>query len=74
MEGDYSGTGDLFAACLTGILLRGRPVREAVKIAADFTAMTAQLTHDAGNRRYGLRFEAALPWLIQKIYEGNSEE
>lgn len=69
VEGRFSGTGDLFAACFAGVLLRGHDLPDAVRIAADFTAQCVMLTRENSARRYGIRFEAALPWLIRALEE-----
>ena len=67
VEGSYSGTGDLFAACFAGVLLRGLLLPDAVKTAADFTALCAFLTQKNPGQRYGIRFEEALPWLVRAL-------
>ena len=67
VEGSYSGTGDLFAACFAGVLLRGLHLPDAVKTAADFTALCAFLTQKNPGQRYGIRFEEALPWLVRAL-------
>lgn len=69
VEGRFSGTGDLFAACFAGVLLKGHSLPDAVKTAADFTAQCVMLTRENPARRYGIRFEAALPWLIRALEE-----
>lgn len=70
VEGRFSGTGDLFAACFAGVLLRGHDLPDAVKTAADFTSQCVMLTRENPGRRYGIRFEEALPWLIRTLEEG----
>ena len=70
VEGSYSGTGDLFAACFTGVLLRGHDLPDAVRTAADFTALCVSLTKKNPGQRYGIRFEEALPWLVRTLEEG----
>lgn len=70
VEGNFSGTGDLFAACFAGVLLRGHPLPDAVKTAADFTALCVSLTRKNPGQRYGIRFEEALPWLVRTLEEG----
>lgn len=69
VEGRFSGTGDLFAACFAGVLLKGHSLPDAVKTAADFAAQCVMLTRENSARRYGIRFEAALPWLIRALEE-----
>ena len=61
------GTGDMFAACFTGCLMAGKSMEEAVKIAADFTALAIEKTVQAPAHWYGVKFEAALPDLIAML-------
>lgn len=57
----YPGTGDLFAAALTGALLAGRGAQSAVSIAARFVFLAAQAALRAGaDPRFGVRFEPLL--------------
>lgn len=64
VEGSYHGTGDIFAAALVGAWQRGKELREAVRIASQYTLRCIQLTQSAPADGYGVRFEAALPELI----------
>lgn len=55
------GTGDLFGAAVTGLLLRGRPPGEAVRKATAFvTAAVRRLAANDGDARYGVPFECEL--------------
>ena len=57
----YPGTGDLFAAVLTGGLLRGFSEAAAIRLAARFVALAAEQTLHAGaDPRFGVRFEPLL--------------
>ena len=67
----HHGTGDIFAACFTGVWMRGWEMADAMKLAADFTCKCIENTHSAGDHWYGVRFETALPYLIRRL-EGNS--
>lgn len=60
IAGSYSGTGDLFAACLTGFLLSGKGLWESACAAGDFTARCVALTAQTDTRSYGLKFEPLL--------------
>lgn len=62
--GSFSGTGDLFAAAFTGLLLSGKAVYESGACAADFTCKAIARTAADRTRRYGLRFEKVLPELM----------
>ena len=63
----YHGTGDIFAAAFTGSFLNGKTVQEAVKIAADYTALCIKKTFDDPAHWYGVKFETALGALISML-------
>lgn len=65
----YHGTGDMFAAAFTGAFLQGKPIAEAVKIAADFTCKSIENTWKNPAHWYGVKFETALPDLIAALQE-----
>ncbi len=65
----YHGTGDLFAACFTGALLRGKGKMEAIRIAADFVCRAIENTRNNPAHWYGVKFETALPDLIRMLEE-----
>ena len=67
MEQNFHGTGDMFAACFTGALMQGKTQIESVKIAADFVCKAIQNTCAAPAHWYGVKFETALPDLIQML-------
>lgn len=64
----YSGTGDMFAACFTGALMQGKTLEEAVSIACGFTLRSIEATAAAPAHWYGVKFETALPWLINQLF------
>lgn len=64
---NFHGTGDMFAACFTGALMRGKSKPEAVKIAADFVWRAIEKTVENPAHWYGVKFEAALPELIRML-------
>ncbi|MCQ2125219.1 MAG: pyridoxamine kinase [Fibrobacter sp.] len=64
------GTGDIYASAITGCLMRGKTIMEAVKIAADFTLKAIENTVDVADEHwYGVRFETALPTLVNSLTE-----
>ena len=65
----YHGTGDIFASCFAGAWLRGWEMADAMKLAADFTCKCIESTQNATGQWYGVRFEPALPYLIQRLEE-----
>lgn len=68
LRGVYHGTGDTFASALCGALLNGLELKEAAKIATEFTCgcirRTLEITPDV---RYGVAFEGELPHLMQEL-------
>ena len=65
--GSFSGTGDIFAAAFTGAWMLGKPLTQAMHIAADFTCKCIQNTVQAPAHWYGVKFETALPDLIEML-------
>lgn len=63
----YHGTGDLFAACFTGALMKGKTKKDAVRIAADFVCRCIENTAQNPAHWYGVKFETALPDLIRML-------
>ncbi|MDR3277269.1 MAG: pyridoxamine kinase [Oscillospiraceae bacterium] len=61
IPGSYHGTGDIFASAFTACAVAGRPVRDALEIAVDFTVRSIARTKKAGTDvRFGVNFEAGL--------------
>lgn len=65
----YHGTGDLFAACLTGAIASGKDLHKAVQIASEFTCKCIENTFAAPAHWYGVKFETALPYLLTLLKE-----
>jgi pyridoxine kinase len=63
----FHGTGDMFASAFTGAWLQDKSVCEAVKIAADFTCKSICNTIENPAHWYGVKFETALPDLIESL-------
>lgn len=63
----YHGTGDIFAAAFVGAWQQGSSLEAAVKTAADFTALCIRKTWEKPAHWYGVKFEEALPDLIQML-------
>ena len=66
--GLFYGTGDIFAAALAALLVRGAHVDDALRLASDFTdaCICRSLRHDTP-RRFGVDFEGALPAYIRSV-------
>lgn len=61
------GTGDCYAAALTGAVLQGKSLYDAAALAADFVVEALKITQDDDNHRYGVKFEKALPMLVEGL-------
>ena len=65
IDAAYHGTGDLFSSTAVGEILKGRDWRDAMRIAADYTAHTIEVTLQNPKKPwYGVDFEATIPDLI----------
>lgn len=68
LQRSYHGTGDIFSSTCVGAIVRGKNWKEAVKIAADYTAQSIRVTmDDPKGREYGVNFEQAVPYLLEII-------
>lgn len=68
IEGYFHGTGDVFGSTLLSALLNDFPLEEATQIAVDYTHKCISLTEQAEQeRRYGVSFERAIPYLIKRL-------
>ena len=67
IPGHYHGTGDAFASAFTGALLRGASAMDAAALAADFTVASIRATQDDPAHWYGVKFERALPLLLERL-------
>ncbi len=61
------GTGDVYASAFAGALLRGKPVLEAAAIAADFVVESMKKTLGDDSHFYGVKFEKAIPFLVNRL-------
>ena len=65
IDAAYHGTGDLFSSTCVGEILKGRNWRDAMRIAADYTAHTIEVTLENPDKPwYGVDFEATIPDLL----------
>lgn len=68
LDAKFHGTGDIFASTCVGGLMRGKSLYEALQIAADYTAECIKITMpDKENHWYGVKFEEAMPYLINRL-------
>ena len=63
----FHGTGDVYAAAFTGALLRDMDVFQAARLAADYTVKSIENSLDDPEHWYGVKFETALPFLIESL-------
>lgn len=64
----FHGTGDVYASAFCGALSVGKAAEEAAAIAVDFTVESIIKTmQDENARFYGVNFEQAIPYLLDKI-------
>lgn len=64
----FHGTGDVYASATVGAMMRGFSVPEALSIAVDYTLTTMKKTmEDENHRFYGVNFEEALPYYIERL-------
>ncbi len=64
----FHGTGDVFASALCGALTIDKSLDKALEIAVDYTVRSIEKTiEDANHNWYGVDFESAIPFLIDKI-------
>lgn len=63
----FHGTGDIFASAFVGAYMQGRTMRDAARIAADFTALCIRKTCEDPAHWYGVKFEAAIPELMRML-------
>ena len=64
----FHGTGDVYASATLGAMMRGFSVPESLSIAVDYTLLTMKMTlADENHRFYGVNFEEALPYYIERL-------
>lgn len=64
----YHGTGDIFASTLVGAIANDLTWKEAIPVAADYTARCIELTlADKDGRWYGVNFEEGIPYLLKRL-------
>lgn len=67
MEKGCHGTGDVYASTFVGAFMRGHSTFESAKIAADYTVKCIENTQDDPTHWYGVKFETAIPNLIEML-------
>jgi pyridoxine kinase len=65
VDATFHGTGDLFSSTVIGEIMHGKDWKDAVRIAADYTAHTIAVTmNDPKKPWYGVNFEETIPYLV----------
>ena len=68
LPASFHGTGDIFASACVGGLTRGLPLGDALALAADYTVESIRLTLESPDANwYGVEFERAIPYLVQRM-------
>ncbi len=68
INGNYHGTGDIFASTVVCGILSGKNLVQASEIAVEFTRHCIAITDRMGtDPKYGVRFELAIPKLLQLL-------
>lgn len=64
----FHGTGDIFSSTCIGAMMNGLDWKEAVAVAADYTAECIRITqNDFDKPWYGVNFELAIPYLVKRL-------
>lgn len=66
VAGQFFGSGDVFSATFVGGLACGIDTRRALKLAIDFTQKAIEFTAADQTHFYGLKFEKAIPFLVER--------
>ena len=61
------GTGDVFASAFSGALLNGKSEFDSAKVAAEYTLRCIENTQGDDSHKYGVKFETAIPYLIELL-------
>lgn len=67
LDASMHGTGDVYASVFTGALMRGKSLLEAASLACDFVVESMKLTLDDKDHWYGVKFEKAIPYLVERL-------
>lgn len=68
IDASYHGTGDLFSSTCVGAMLKGKSWQDAMKIAADYTAHTIDVTLKNPKKPwYGVDFETTLAEMANSL-------
>jgi pyridoxine kinase len=64
----FHGTGDIYASSFLGALMRGASINDSLALAVDYTLECMKKTlADENHRFYGVNFEEAIPYYVDRI-------
>ena len=66
-ERSSHGTGDVYASAFVGALMNDKSLFDSAKIAADYTLKCIENTVGDDSHWYGVKFETAIPYLIERL-------
>lgn len=67
IDRNLHGTGDVYASCFVGELMRGKRVEEAARNAAELTLAAIKATIDDQTHWYGVKFEQIIPMIAGNV-------
>jgi len=67
LEKSSHGTGDCYAAAFTGAVMQGESEYDSAVLATDFVVRCLKDTADDASHWYGVKFERALPMLVERL-------
>lgn len=68
IKASFHGTGDVFSSACVGALMKGLPLANALKAAANYTVESIKATVKEENHNwYGVNFEEAIPCLLDEL-------
>lgn len=68
VDAKFHGTGDVFSSTAVGALMNGKPLDEALAIAADYTvACIKETVSHPDHNWYGVDFETEIPYLLKRL-------
>lgn len=68
ISGNFHGTGDIFASCVIGCMLRGKDIQSSVDLAMNYVSQCLEITSQNSNdERIGILFENQLENLLKLL-------
>jgi pyridoxine kinase len=67
IPGQFYGSGDVFASTLVGGIANNLKTTDALRLAINYTSQAIKITSEDKSHNYGLKFEKAIPYLIEEL-------